>query len=205
MSKKTKSTKIFNFVSVIIAFILSFIGIVFLAVSLWYEDAQQNLLAMKYLLVSYLIFTVIIAIAQGRSEDYKFHLNQVSANSFLNHCFVYPAFFTVLVLKLISIKCNDMDFLVNEFAKWLILLAHVVMIITWHVINLKSDLKNSELMEIESFSQASIIVLTIIWILYDIEVIKWGFAILMSIFLLIQLFTKNKLIKAEKQKELSSK
>ena len=83
------------------------------------------------------------------------------------------------------------------------LLAHIILIEEWTRRKLKKqpEIKESELLQIDIISTIAILPLTIVWILYKIDLIVWEFSLLMGEFLFIQIAIKSSLVKRKKEDE----
>ena len=79
---------------------------------------------------------------------------------------------------------------------WIWLLCQIIYLVVWIAPKLydKEQYKELDLMKLDFCSTVAILPLTIIWVIYSIETVKAGFAIIMGAFMIIQLWIKYDMI-----------
>lgn len=147
-------------------------------------------------------YVVLAAFLFWKSDEKKnkWKFAEISLCSFVLNCLVVPDLGFLLLFFLGKI--------VDKTCFWILirvvnLLAHIILIEEWTRRKLKKqpEIKESELLQIDIISTIAILPLTIVWILYKIDLIVWEFSLLMGEFLFIQIAIKSSLVKRKKEDE----
>ena len=197
--KKINISKIISRVSAVFVGILGFASLVF---SLFYErwvDIDDNKQGLIWLFVFYFLSLIAYALFISDDTSYKWGFSDVSLCSFIVNCLFLPFGFFAIILSIWSL----IGIPPMHCFRIIIFGTHVIIIAIWHFTKLKNNdkLKESDLMKIDEIASFAILPLTIVWVLYNIKYIIWGFAIIMGEFLIIQLVVKYILIKRKEKEE----
>lgn len=191
-------------VTKIISGLTGFLGVLVFSLSIWQASQPDSLNnGLLLLLLAYFIGLIAIAVYTANLPSTGSKFSEISLLSFFTFCLFIPfAFFTV-VLTLHS----NTGLLSKELAQILCWSIQALCIGIWFFPKLrklskqKSDTnKEVSLMKLDYYSTLAILLLTIVWVVYDILSIKIGFAIIMGEFLLVQMIIKREQIR---QKEIT--
>ena len=141
---------------------------------------------------AYAAFLCVMVIVLVNSErgDYKF--KDVSFYSFFEFVLFIP--FLLWVVMYVPNLFNWFG-LKEDVIRVCVIFSQIIVILVWFGPKLtKKKWIVEDLMKLDLYSTMAIFPLTIIWVLYKISPIAWGFAFVMGEFLVIQMVVKYALI-----------
>ncbi len=192
-----------NKVTKIISGIVGCVGVIVFLLSVW-QESQPNSSndGLLLLLIAYFVVLVAIALYTSVLPNTGSKFTEISLLSFFTFCLFIPfALFTAIFY------ISNAGLLSKETAQILCWFIQALCIAIWFFpklskLNKQKCDKTQEvsLMKLDYYSTLAILLLTIVWVVYDILSIKIGFAIIMGEFLLVQMIIKKEQIK---QKEIT--
>lgn len=156
-----------------------------------------------WLFLSYLLVLAAIAIYTESVSIKDFYFNNISLYSFYLFSLLLPIAFISAILSIL----NGLGIALNFIAQVIFWLIQAFFIAIWFFPKLyqlnrqeASKERDVSMMKLDYYSTFAILLLTIVWVVYDIMSIKIGFATVMGEFLLVQMLIKKKQInELEKQ------
>ncbi|MBP3199621.1 MAG: hypothetical protein J6N21_21845 [Butyrivibrio sp.] len=200
ITQQTMETQKRNPLSKFAMILSGILGIVTLIISLGYETFapkdSNDMNGLFLLAIAYFFILLTIGFyanpISSKSDDWK----SISLFSFYFYSLFIPA---VIIAVIYGFLQKHVPNAVILTIGWVI---QCVFVGIWFFPKLKRNkTKEKDLMRLDYYSTIAILVLTIIWVIYDILNIKLGFAITMGEFLIIQIYVKKSLIELKQDDE----
>ncbi|RKM56740.1 hypothetical protein D6856_14685 [Butyrivibrio sp. XB500-5] len=202
MNKNKKSTidKIMSSFGRICGLILLLFGISILVIAVIHSDEVYSL---KMFFLGYMFALIGAGICVILSSNCSSTTYSVISGKGFFICALFP--FAVITAVLL-IPDSDFSSLNSKTGNtWLI--AHALLTGAWFIqkiiikIKEKKTWQEIELMRIDLYSTVSMVPLTLIWVIFKLDVVEVGFATLLGEFLIIQFLVKIALIKLKERSE----
>ena len=154
--------------------------------SLVFADKEKslNILFLAIMLCVLGGAALVVAIKKGYIP-----FSKISFSSFLMNALFYWVFFMFAVMKYINISFFDFNGIWRFY--WISLAVTIAIWFGEKLLNKNRKLNEAELMKLDLYSTVAILLFTIIWVLFDITEIKYGFAVIMAEFMVIQILIKR--------------
>ena len=155
-----------------------------------------------------IVIAIFFLIAPFDCERYKF--SNISLFGFYLYNFFVPTIVLVIymaaynkwgglpldfliTLALSKINSDIIDFSTRNIVLFRCLYTQIVFILLWFLPKLKDEnnYEDYKLMRLDYYSTLAIIPLTFIWVIYDLEDVKYGFAIILTVFMIMQALIKR--------------
>lgn len=186
--------KILAYLGILFGLSVSLIGVIMICYSVLHSDTEHSF---AYFSLAYFIIILGVAIFMLPINSHVSGYSEISRNGFfINAIFPFGLLFSFILKINTYISLFETDDIGN-----ICLISQAIIIGIWFAQKAitKKTWQEIELMRLDLYSTISMTPLTLIWVIFDIRTIKFGFALILGEFLIIQFMIKLALIKIKEQ------
>lgn len=186
LKRLDKYKKFLNVLLGIFGFVTLAFGVFTVIFTFVFADEEGSLNILLNALINCVGGILFLALARKKGE---IPFSTISFLSFVENALFFWVIFMFAVSVYFDINLFDLNKIWSFY--WISLAVAIAIWFGEKFLNNKKKLNEAELMKLDLYSTVALLLFTIIWVLFDIDEIKYGFAVIMAEFMVIQILIKH--------------
>lgn len=185
LKRLDKYKKFFNVLLGIFGFVTLAFGVFTVIFTFVFADEEGSLSCLFNALMCCVGGILFLALARKKGD---IPFSTISFLSFVENALFFWVVFMFAVPVHFDIHLFDLNKIWSFY--WISLAVTIAIWFGEKLLRIKK-LNEAELMKLDLYSTVALLLFTIIWVLFDIDEIKYGFAVIMAEFMVIQILIKH--------------